>query len=64
MEANDSASRAERACLVDAALSSLRSLSTHLTYTLTGMRTGHERPLPLELRFALPLPRLAPVDDR
>lgn len=55
MQDNVNASKAERASLVDAALSSLRSLNNHLTYTLTGLRPGQERPpIALQIKSLFP----------
>ena len=43
IEAMMNKTKAERAALVDYALKSLNQLSTHLTYTLTGLRVGRDR---------------------
>ena len=43
IEAMMNKTKAERAALVDYALKSLNQLSTHLTYTLAGLRVGRDR---------------------
>ena len=44
MEKSGHANRVERQLLASSALSSLKQLSVHLTYTLSGLRVGEERP--------------------